>query len=132
LTTKELKGKIGGTGHIFYIDRIDRSRVDDLIQLVLTDIKPLGLAIFCSCCEVSGRSCVEFVIMGYEKTGERSQTFIMDIEVTGVGKASIGPPYDRDISSTGDEGTHFIVPSSEMLKGWNGGNKNYKKRDPKD
>jgi len=59
-------------------------------------------------------------------------TFIMNIEVTGFGKPSIGPPYNRDVSSTRDKGSHFIVPPSEVLEGWNSGNANYKKRNPKD
>jgi len=54
-------------------------------------------------------------------------TFIMNIEITGFGKASIGPPYNRDVSGTRDKGAHFIVPSSEVLEGWNGGNANNKK-----
>jgi len=59
-------------------------------------------------------------------------TFIMNIEVTGFRKPSICSPYNRDVSSTRDKGSHFIVPSSEVLEGWNGGNAIYKKQDPKD
>jgi len=66
-----------------------------------------------------------------ERKGE-VVTFIINIEVTGFGKPSIGPSYDRDVSSTRDKGTHFIVPSSEVLEGWDSGNAIYKKQDPED